>query len=164
MATLAAEPRRRDVARLNTACVVCGTQNRTGLQIRFRSSSDGATARWTPTIGWESFEGIVHGGIVTTVLDEAMSQAIIVRGWEALTVELKVRFRGRVAPGDGLQVRGWVVDRRRRRIRAEATLITDAGEERAHAWATFLVPVRVAENRALSAVRLRLSDRWGRSV
>jgi acyl-coenzyme A thioesterase PaaI-like protein len=140
MATLVAELRCRGVARLNTACVVCGTQNPTGLRIRFRSSSDGATARWTPTNGWESFEGIVHGGIITTVLDEAMSQAIIARGWEALTVELKVRFRGRVAPGDGLQVRGWVVDRRKRRVRTEAVLITDAGDERAHAWATFLVP------------------------
>ena len=82
----------------------------------------------------------MHGGIIGTVLDEAMSQAIIARGWEALTVELTVRFRGRVAPGNRLQVRGWVVDRRRRRIRAEATLRTDAGEERAHARATFLVP------------------------
>lgn len=108
--------------------------------MRFRSSLDGATAPWTPTTGWESFEGIVHGGIISTVLDEAMSQAIIARGWEALTVELTVRFRGRVAPGDGLQVRGWVVDRRKRRIRAEATLITDKGDERAHAWATFLAP------------------------
>jgi hypothetical protein len=140
MATQVIEPRRRSVARLNTACVVCGTQNPTGLQIRFRSSSDGATARWTPAIGWESFEGVVHGGIIATVLDEAMSQAIIARGWEALTVELKVRFRGRVAPGDCLQIRGWVVERRRRRVRAEATLITDAGAERARAWATFLTP------------------------
>lgn len=69
-----------------------------------------------------------------------MSQAIISRGWEALTVELTVRFRGRIAPGDRLQVRGCVVERRRRRIRAEATLVTEAGEERAHAWATFLAP------------------------
>ena len=138
MATLVVEPRRRNVARLSTACVVCGTQNPGGLQLRFQSSLDGATARWTPTIGWESFEGIVHGGIITTVLDEAMSQAVIARGWEALTVELKVRFRELVSPGDGLYVRGWVVDRRRRRIRAEATLVTDAGDERAHAWATFL--------------------------
>lgn len=139
MATLVVEPRRRNVARLSGTCVVCGTQNPKGLQIRFRLSSDGAAARWTPTLGWESFEGIVHGGIITAVLDEVMSQAVIARGWEALTAELTVRFRGRVAPGDDLQVRGWVVDRRKRRIRAEATLVTDAGEERAHAWATFLV-------------------------
>lgn len=140
MATLVTEPQHRDVPRRNTACVVCGTQNPTGLQITFRSSMDGATATWIPATGWESFEGIVHGGIIGTVLDEAMSQAIIARGWEALTVELTVRFRGRVTPGDRLQVRGWVADRRRRRIRAEATLIADAGEERAHAWATFLAP------------------------
>ena len=140
MATLVTELQRREVARRNAACVVCGTQNPTGLQLRFRSSLDGASAPWIPTTGWESFEGIVHGGIIGTVLDEAMSQAIIAHGWEALTVELTVRFRGRVAPGDRLRVRGWVVDRRRKRIRAEAALTNDTGTERAHAWATFLVP------------------------
>ncbi len=140
MATLVTEPQYQDVSRRNAACVVCGTQNPTGLQLRFLSSLEEASATWIPTVGWESFRGIVHGGIIGTVLDEAMSQAIIARGWEALTVELTVRFRGRIAPGDRLQVRGWVVERRRRRIRAEATLVSDAGEERAHAWATFLAP------------------------
>lgn len=141
MATLVTEFHHRDVARPNTACVVCGTRNPGGLQLRFQSSVDGANARWIPTAGWESFEGIVHGGIISTVLDEAMSHAIIARGWEALTAELTVRFHDRVSPGDRLHVRGWVVERRRRRIRAEATLTTDAGEERAHAWATFLAPI-----------------------
>ncbi len=140
MATLVTEFQHRDVARPNTACVVCGTRNPIGLQLRFHSSFDGAIAPWIPTARWESFEGIVHGGIISAVLDEAMSHAIIARGWEALTAELRVRFRERVSPGDRLHVRGWVVERRRRRIRTEAELITDDGAARAHAWATFLAP------------------------
>jgi acyl-coenzyme A thioesterase PaaI-like protein len=69
-----------------------------------------------------------------------MSKAIIAHRWEALTVELRIRFRGRVPPGDELHVRGWVIEKQRRRILAEATLATTAGVERAQAWATFLVP------------------------
>lgn len=133
--------------RLNPACVVCGTQNPTGLRITFCKDSDGVRANWTPTEGWESFRGIIHGGILTTVLDEAMSKTIIGRGWEALTAELTVRFRGRVSPGDELRIRGWIVDKRKRRIRAEATITTTAGKERAHAWGTFLsLPPRVADS------------------
>jgi len=70
-----------------------------------------------------------------------MSKAIIARDWEALTAELRIRFHGRTAPGDDLYVRGWVVKKHRRHITAEATLVSDAGDERAHAWGTFLVPV-----------------------
>jgi hypothetical protein len=129
---------KQNPARLNPACVACGTQNPTGLRIAFFTDSEGVWANWTPTEGWESFRGVVHGGIISTVLDEAMSRAVVSQGWEALTTELTVRFRGRVSPGDELRLRGWIVDRRKRRIRTEASLATKTGEERAHAWGTFL--------------------------
>ena len=106
----------------------------------FQEASDGVHAAWVPTEGWESFRGTVHGGIITTVLDEAMSKAVIACNWEALTVDLRIRFRGRVAPGESVHVHGWVVARQRRKILTEATLVNSSGAERAHAWAAFLVP------------------------
>ncbi len=130
----------RRSARSNPECVACGTQNRTGLQIKFTNNSGVVTASWKPTAGWESFQGTIHGGIISTVLDEAMSKAIMARQWEAFTADLRVRFRGRVCPGEHLHVRGWIVEKQKRRIKAEAGLTTRDGEERAHAWATFLVP------------------------
>jgi uncharacterized protein (TIGR00369 family) len=99
-----------------------------------------------PADSLESFQGVVHGGIVATVLDEAMSKAAIARHWEALTAELKVRYHRSVFPGEPLRISAWVVERRKRRILAEATMKTPAGEERAHAWATLLL---VSNGRAL---------------
>lgn len=130
----------RERARLNPACVVCGSTSPNGLHIGFHQQADTICADWTPSSDWESFQGTIHGGIISTVLDEAMSKAVIARDWEALTAELRVRFRGRVSPGERLHIRGWVVDKHRRKILTEATLTADSGEERAHAWATFLVP------------------------
>lgn len=130
----------RRLAPLNPKCIVCGAENANGLRLKFEAGTNGVHAIWVSKEGWESFQGTVHGGIITAVLDEAMSKAIIASGWEALTAELRVRFRGRVAPGDELQVRGWISERRKRRILAEATLATPAGRERAHAWAAFLIP------------------------
>ncbi len=69
-----------------------------------------------------------------------MSKAIIARDWEALRQNSEYDSRSD-RPGDDLYVRGWVVKKHRRHITAEATLVTDAGDERAHAWGTFLVPV-----------------------
>jgi acyl-coenzyme A thioesterase PaaI-like protein len=87
---------------------------------------------------------LIHGGIITTVLDEAMSKAIIAREREALTAELRVRFRRQVSPGVALRIRGWVVETRKRRILAEAALTSETGNEYAHAWAAFLVLPRTS--------------------
>lgn len=128
----------RQPAELNAACVVCGPMNPRGLQIRFHHDSGAVSAEWTPTADWEGFPRTIHGGIISTVLDEAMSKAVIASGWDALTAELKIRFRGRVSPGEELHVKGWIKENRKRRILAEAMLTTRQGVERAHGWATFL--------------------------
>ncbi len=126
-------------ARTQNGCVVCGQENANGLHIRYMRERDGAiTAEWRPTKNWEGFEGIVHGGIISTVLDEAMSKAVAAMNHEALTAELRVRFRHHVAAGEDLRVRGWVVEKVKRLITAEATVTAADGSERAHAWARFL--------------------------
>src|SRR3990170_4274596 len=82
-------------------CVVCGRNSPHGLHLQFHRDPDGAVAaEWCPTPGWEGFEGIVHGGIVATVLDEAMSKAVASLHCAALTGELRVRFHHRVTPGE----------------------------------------------------------------
>jgi acyl-coenzyme A thioesterase PaaI-like protein len=126
-------------ARTQNGCVVCGQENPSGLQIRYVREPDGAfTAEWRPTKNWEGFEGIVHGGIISTVLDEAMSKAVAAMNYEALTGELRIRFRHHVAAGEDLRVRGWVVGKVKRLITAEAALTAADGSERAHGWARFL--------------------------
>jgi acyl-coenzyme A thioesterase PaaI-like protein len=86
----------------------------------------------------EGFQGIVHGGVVSTVLDEAMSKAVAGAGAEALTAELRVRFRRHVTAGDTFFIRGWVISRNNRLMKTEAVLLACDGTEHAHAWATFL--------------------------
>lgn len=126
-------------ARRQSVCFVCGQDNPSGLQIRFQKQEDGTiTATWVPGSQWEGFHGIVHGGLVSTVLDEAMSKAVTESGCESLTAELRVRFRRPVISGGTFLIRGWVVDRKKRLIETEATLTAADGTDYAHAWATFL--------------------------
>jgi acyl-coenzyme A thioesterase PaaI-like protein len=129
----------RPQAQPTNHCFVCGQGNPQGLHLRF--SADGAeavVAHWHPQETWEGFRGVIHGGIVSTVLDEAMSKAVAAQGIPALTCELRVRLRERVAPAEELEIRGWVVEKRKRKISTEAILSDAAGRERAHAWAVFL--------------------------
>ena len=126
-------------ARTQNRCFVCGQENPYGLHIHFVRERDGAIwAEWQPTENWEGFKGIVHGGIISAVLDEAMSKAVAAIKCEALTGELGVRFRHHVSTGESLRIRGWVVGKVKRLVKAEATLMAADGSERAHAWARFL--------------------------
>jgi len=131
----------------HSRCFVCGPDNPRGLQVRYTLGPDGATeAEWTPTASWEGFQGIIHGGIVATVLDEAMSKAVAATGCEALTGELRVRYRRHVSTGEPLRIRGWIVKRAKRLIATEATLMASDGSERAHAWASFLAIKESSQN------------------
>jgi len=53
-------------------CFVCGAHNPHGLRLRFRREGDEVRADFTPQTQHAGFRGIVHGGILSTVLDEAM--------------------------------------------------------------------------------------------
>lgn len=123
---------------LNPACFVCVKENPHGMQLDFQTDGNRASARWATCAGWESYKGVIHGGIISSVLDEAMSKAIIYDGNEAFTADLRIRFRKKVCADDVVFVKGWVVTAAKRRIMAEATLTTDNGEECAHAWGVFL--------------------------
>jgi acyl-coenzyme A thioesterase PaaI-like protein len=143
-------------AQAQSGCIVCGPEHPRGLRIRYELDSGGAvTADWTPTSEWEGFQGIVHGGIVSTVLDEAMAKAVAASRCEALTGELRVRFRRHVEAGEELRIRGWIVERRKRLITAEATLTDSGGSERAHAWAAFLTLGPEQKNRERSNANCR---------
>lgn len=127
-------------ARPQSACFACGPQNPHGLGLRFSALEDqSVTAEWKVAPGFEGFEGILHGGIVATVLDEAMAKAVVRRGWHALTAELRLRFRKHIDTGETVQIRGWVVERRKRLIVTQASITGPEGDERAHAWGSFLV-------------------------
>ncbi len=136
--------RDRLLAALNERCFVCGPQNPKGLRLSFAVTESGSTAQWVPKEGWESFQGVIHGGVVSAVLDEAMSKAIISKGYEALTAELKIRFRKKISVDEKLCVRGWMISVQKRKILAEASLTNLDGVEKAHAWGAFVV-VRALE-------------------
>ena len=82
---------------LNSNCFGCGDDNTHGLKLRYAVDPDGSVrAEWTASDNFESFRGVIHGGILTTVLDEAMAKAILATGTMAFTCELRVRMRDSV--------------------------------------------------------------------
>ena len=92
---------------------------------------------------------MVHGGIITAVLDEVMGWALYARGIWAVTGKLSVAFRRPVEVGVATPATGWLVADRGRvldvagelRREADATVLAEANatfarvpEEQARAW------------------------------
>ncbi|MBE0598760.1 MAG: PaaI family thioesterase [Desulfuromonadales bacterium] len=113
----------------DNACFVCGPANGRGLQAQFELDP-AARAAWSRltlpdwTQGWQ---GVVHGGILSTLLDEVSVHAGRTVGPHPVTAELTVRFRKPVAVGSTIEVRGEVVEVRRRLLQVRSWLAI-AGE------------------------------------
>jgi uncharacterized protein (TIGR00369 family) len=74
-------------------CFGCGQNNPIGLKLNF--TKDGATCRaeFTSDKAHQGWPGFVHGGILTCLLDEAMSYAAYFEGRTCLTASMQVRLR-----------------------------------------------------------------------
>lgn len=119
-------------------CFACGQHNPIGLRLRFTEEGEGIRAEFTPGPQYQGYEGVVHGGIVAAALDDAMANLVHLRGQEALTAKLEVRFRQEAPVGQRLIVAARITGERGRLFNAEATLALPDGTRLADARGTFV--------------------------
>ena len=77
----------------DNGCFVCGKSNPIGLKLDFAVEGDEYVTYFTPEKQHQGWVGIVHGGIVSTVLDEVMARYCHVLGHHAVTGEMTVRLK-----------------------------------------------------------------------
>jgi acyl-coenzyme A thioesterase PaaI-like protein len=107
-------------------CFVCGSENPEGLQIRFeRRAEGGCRAEYTAKathVGWPE---IIHGGLLFTLMDEAVAWASIYAGRRAVTGKADARFRAPGRVGRRFIVLGWITTGSRRGLKAHAEIRED---------------------------------------
>jgi acyl-coenzyme A thioesterase PaaI-like protein len=91
-------------------CLVCGLKNPFGLHTAFYElDNKEILAIFTPREVHQSYPGRLHGGIISTILDEAIGRAIMMHSdgevW-GVTVDLQVRFKKAVPLDEELKVIG----------------------------------------------------------
>lgn len=120
-------------------CFACGRQNPRGLHLEFQVEGEEYVTRFIPQDWHQGYPGIMHGGLISTLLDEVMGRYLWQQGINAPTVELTVRFRRPVPIQEPVEVRGRVVEQKGRRFEMEARLILlNSGEVAASATGKFL--------------------------
>ena len=105
------------------ACFGCGARNLDGLQLVFHRSGEEIWAEITPPQRFQGFPGVLHGGVVATMLDETLSRAAVFAGRWMMTARLEIRYRNPAPVGRPLRVTA-------RPTRVRARMVSARGEVR----------------------------------
>ena len=90
----------------NEWCFACGRLNPCGLKLTFEESDDTYITHFTGDPEHQGYDGIMHGGIVSTLLDEIMARYIYAKGVTAVTARLEVRYLKPTPIGVPLLIKG----------------------------------------------------------
>jgi uncharacterized protein (TIGR00369 family) len=96
-------------------CFLCGRLNEHGLRLDFVPAGEALSARWVSEKRFQGYADVLHGGIISAILDEVM----INLPWKlhdapVSTAELTVRFKRPAPIGVELRFSAFVVERGRR--------------------------------------------------
>jgi len=121
-------------------CFVCGQNNPDGLRLTFEIDPENQTLKTTfvanPTFqGWD---GIVHGGIISTLLDEAMAKLAYELGYDTVTVSLEIRFKKPAPILEPLLVYGEITEVSKRLVKAKARITKEDGTVLAEGKSTLM--------------------------
>ncbi len=105
-------------------CFVCGPENPAGLRLGFSFDGEKITARFVPRREHQGYVNIVHGGIISTLLDEAMVKLAIAMGMPAVTARLNIRLRRPLKVGEEITVTAEITQDTRKVLTAYATAVT----------------------------------------
>ena len=120
-------------------CFGCGEKNRTGLRLRFFVDDAGVIVCRTRLAGrFAGPPGHAHGGVIATLLDEAMSKANRARGVVAMTRQMEVEYLRPVPLAIPITLTARHTSASGRRHHCEAQLADDAGHVLARAEAVFV--------------------------
>jgi acyl-coenzyme A thioesterase PaaI-like protein len=129
-------------------CFACGKDNPIGFRLDdIRREGDEVHATLHPRPEYQSYPGVLHGGLSATALDEVMGySAILLAGIWAATATMEVRYRARVPYDVPLPLVAGISQARGRRLRSWSRLLLPGGEVGAEASALLVaLPAEVAE-------------------
>ncbi len=119
-------------------CFACGTLNTHGLHLDLHVERGRSWVELTYEGRFQGWDGIAHGGILATILDEVMAWAPASHDAWAVTAEMHVRFRSPANPGERLAATGRVIEKRRRIYRVDGEIRGADGRLVASATGRFL--------------------------
>ena len=129
-------------------CFACGELNEHGLRIVLHTDGRRTWTQLALDPRFQGWDGIAHGGILCTLLDEVMAWSVIASDRWGVTARMSVEFKRPVPIAHELRAEGWVTEPHRRLIRTAGRILdAETGETLATAEGIFMAapPERLAE-------------------
>ena len=120
-------------------CFGCGRDNPIGLKLEFKWDNKIARAEFTPGESHQGWSGMVHGGIISCLLDEAMGYATFFEGITCLTAKMQLRIRRPALIGEPLIITSSITKRTRKLVETKAAISLKDGTTVAESTATMFV-------------------------
>ncbi len=128
-----------DIKKEGDMCFACGQKNPIGLKLKFGWDGKVARTEFTPGKFHQGWAGVVHGGIITCLLDEAMSYAALFSGANSLTAKMQTRFRRPLQIDEPLTITASLTKKTRRLVETKAEMSLKDGTVVADSTATMFV-------------------------
>jgi acyl-coenzyme A thioesterase PaaI-like protein len=137
---LAIEPRRGLAVEVAPhRCFACGSLNEHGIHLELHVGEDRCWTDLELPERFQGWDGIAHGGIVCTILDEVMAWSLAATDNWGVTARMNVTFKRPVPLGVPIHGEGWITSSRRKLHETAAELTDPAtGQLLAAATATYL--------------------------
>jgi acyl-coenzyme A thioesterase PaaI-like protein len=93
-------------------CFACGFGNGVGLRLKFHRNEDGSV--WGDFFAhpkFEGYSGILHGGIIATLLDSAMTNCLLMAKIPALTGRLSIKYSVPICTGLVVRLEAKILDK-----------------------------------------------------
>ena len=103
-------------------CFVCGEKNPHGLHLMFSGRDGKIMAEFIPQKTYQGYKDMVHGGIISTLIDEAMVKAALMQGIPAITAEITVRFKNPLMVWDKAIIEATIIKMNKKIIETSAII------------------------------------------
>ena len=114
-------------------CLICSRTNPYSWKMKFTTNEDGKTyTKFQGDKTFQGYEGILHGGIITTLLDSTMAHCLFNKGIKAVTGDLRVRFLHPISCDSTITIQAQIIKNKKTIYILKAEAIY---EKKVMAWA-----------------------------
>lgn len=106
-------------------CFVCGPKNPIGLRLNFSFNGKTIKTEFVPKKEHQGYLNIVHGGIISTLLDEAMVKLAIAMDMPAVTASMEIRLRKALNVGEKIIIEAKILSNTKKLLETYAKAVTE---------------------------------------
>lgn len=106
-------------------CFVCGPGNPIGLHLTFEIVDEVCVSRFTPAEHHCGYDGVTHGGLIFSVLDDVMANWLFLKGLKAFTAKCDIRYRDALPTGTAVRLEGRCLKQKGRLTQMQGLMIRE---------------------------------------